>query len=151
MLSITTNISNIKIIHLQQVQSIYFYLLCYHFYFISIMGLKHAHAYTNSINKLSLKNIYDIALKRIPVDDDNKPIRERPSIDIDCSLLIRCRGIPNIVSNTQFLIKFCSVLQDIGFGEMVVFDGITRHHSKRSNKKDYNVNHSFQCSSGNNP
>jgi hypothetical protein len=96
------------------------------------MGIKYAHSLTYGINNLSMKELYDIAMTQIPVDNRNRYIRQRRSIDIDCSLLIRTRGNTNKNSNTTYLISFCRILKQHGFDVMVVFDGDIRHHSKRS-------------------
>jgi hypothetical protein len=96
------------------------------------MGIKYAHQLTYGINQLSLKDLYKVAMKRMPVDNQNRCTRQRPSIDIDCSLLIRTRGNNNIGLNTKYLLDFCRVHQLEGFDVMVVFDGNHRHHSKRS-------------------
>jgi hypothetical protein len=78
--------------------------LLYFFISISIMGIRNAHAYTYSVRQLTLQNVHDICLAQIPHDNENKRIRQRPSIDIDCSLLVRTRGNNNIKSNTQYLL-----------------------------------------------
>jgi hypothetical protein len=96
------------------------------------MGIKYAHALTYGINNLSIKHLYDIATSQIPVDEQNRLTRQLPSIDLDCSLLIRTRGNNNVKSNTNYLISICSILKQHGFDVMVVFDGDVRHHSKRS-------------------
>jgi hypothetical protein len=96
------------------------------------MGIKYAHQLTYGINDITLHDLYKIAIARIPVDNDNRAIRQRPCIDIDCSLLVRTRGNNNLVSNTTYIINVCRIFQHVGFDVMVVFDGVVRHHSKRT-------------------
>jgi 5'-3' exonuclease len=105
------------------------------------MGIKYAHAYTYAINQISLDDVYNISLSNIPLDNDNKKIRNHPCIDIDCSLIVRCRGNTNIASNTQYLINICTIFQQKGFEVMLVFDGNERHHSKRATMKRQSEKH----------
>jgi hypothetical protein len=121
----------IEMYYTKQGLILYHTLFVIRFLFIT-MGIKYAHALTYGIKELSLKDIYNIALSRIPVDNQNRCTRQRPSIDIDCSLFIRTRGNTNIRSNTTYLLNFCHVLQQAGFEVMDVFDGEIQHHSKRS-------------------
>jgi hypothetical protein len=99
------------------------------------MGIKYAHVYSYILTDLCANDVYRIAVARLEKRnnkiDDVRKHRKRPSIDIDVSLLIRNRGNPNIKSNSTYLINFATLLIDIGFNVMMVFDGNTRHHSKR--------------------
>jgi hypothetical protein len=99
------------------------------------MGIKYAHAYSYILSDLNLSDVYRIALARLQTRnnklDDRSKYRNRPSIDIDVSLLVRTRGNVNLKSNTDYLINFSLVLIQTGFNVMLVFDGNTRHHSKR--------------------
>jgi hypothetical protein len=105
------------------------------FLIYKIMGIKYAHAYSYILEQLSADDVYRVAFSRFEhnnnkIDDVSKR-RARPSIDIDVSLLIRTRGNSNLKSNSYYLIKFSNTLVQIGFDVMLVFDGESRHHSKR--------------------
>jgi hypothetical protein len=108
--------------------SLVFYIIVY--VFIK-MGLKYAHIYTHQMKDLALHQIYTIASNRMSKNIGTG--KRQPTIDVDCSLVIRSRGgTPCTRTNAQYLVAYASTLAKIGFAVMLVFDGNHRHHSKRA-------------------
>jgi hypothetical protein len=104
------------------------------------MGLKYAHCYKHAIKKLEIDEILNIARHRLINNGNNN--KRQPTIDVDCSLVVRSRGTVNCATNnSEYLVSFARTLNKAEFSVMLVFDGDTdtTQNLQRSND-DQNVN-----------
>jgi hypothetical protein len=97
------------------------------------MGIKYAHTYTYCIKNLTIDNIFTIASQRLKIKNQLAlSLRTIPSIDVDCSWIIRgfCKG--HLECRVRQLINLSLSFVKAGFNVNLVCDGPERHHSKRA-------------------
>jgi hypothetical protein len=97
------------------------------------MGIKYAHKYTHTIKSLTIDNLFTIASQLLKKkNSDAVCLRSSPTIDVDCSWVVRGFFKGDNDSRVRQLINFSIYLAQVGFHVNLVCDGAIRHHSKRA-------------------
>jgi hypothetical protein len=94
------------------------------------MGVAGAHALTYCLKDISLECLFSMAvfLFNQKVHQSNR----RPTLYVDASWIVRSCTCE---ARTSYLIRLCCMFVAVGFRVVIVCDGPTRHHSKRSTLK----------------
>jgi hypothetical protein len=94
------------------------------------MGITGAHALTYGLNNVSIELLFSMAafLFNQKVHQSNR----RPTLYVDASWIIRSCTTE---ARVGYLLRLCAQFVKVGFRVVVVCDGSTRHHSKRSTTK----------------
>jgi hypothetical protein len=94
------------------------------------MGIQGAHSLTYFVQKITLQQLYSIAL--LLYHKRSHVIPRMPTIYVDASWIVRSCTVDDRVS---YLVRLSSFLVESGFRIVIVCDGSSRHHSKRSTIK----------------
>jgi hypothetical protein len=94
------------------------------------MGIQGAHTLTYVVQKISIQQLYSVALFSYQRGNHASP--RLPTIYVDASWIVRSCTVDDRVG---YLMRLCAFLVESGFRIVIVCDGSTRHHSKRSTTK----------------
>ena len=101
------------------------------------MGLKTGHKDVSySIKNMSIDTLITIGKIRLKTNSCSDNDRTNIVIDIDASFILRSHNANDNHSDPVFyLIKLAQLFASLSFDVVIVCDGASRHHSKRSTTK----------------
>jgi hypothetical protein len=94
------------------------------------MGVNGAHTLTYSLPSIKSEQLFSIGLFLYNKLDLQG--QRLPTMYVDASWVLRQCSVEGRI---QYLVRLCTFIVGLGFRVVIVCDGNTRHHSKRSTTK----------------